>query len=118
MNAVMEQRMAALSRANEIRLPRAALKREIKARNTKAPEVLRESIPEWLDGMPIEEVLRAVPRLHKHKIASLLHDVGYRGEKMDGRPISPLMPVGRMTKRQRLLMADLIEEWEGRRVAA
>lgn len=111
----MKQNMEALERANEVRLPRAALKREIRAKNATAPEVLRQPIPGWLENMKIEDLLLAIPYLHRKRCAEILLHIGYRGNAMEDKPLSPLMPVGNLTKRQRLLMADLIEKWETKR---
>jgi hypothetical protein len=56
------QHMEALERANTVRLARAKLKRDIKAREVMVAEVLAGEIPDWLRTMRLEELCNAIPR--------------------------------------------------------
>lgn len=58
----MEPHMRALQRANEVRLARVELKRAVKAREVMVGEILLADIPDWLEGMRLEELCNAIPQ--------------------------------------------------------
>lgn len=66
-----EQRIAALARANEIRLYRAAIKRQIKAGTLTFSGVLDANNP-LMATMKVSELLMAVPRIGERKAAKIL----------------------------------------------
>jgi hypothetical protein len=98
----MSQHLEALERANRIRFARAQLKRDIKVRKVSAAEVLLSDIPDWLEKMAIEDLLRATVRLGTKKIQRFLYAV----------PCGPLQTVGELTVRQRSVLAEKVADWE------
>lgn len=101
----MSQALEALKSANRIRLARTKLKREIKAEEISVAEVLTDEIPDWLENMPIGELLGAIKRFPLRNFHSLLAEC----------PISEMQPVGRATIRQRNFLADAVLSWEAGR---
>ena len=103
------QHMQALARANHCRLSRAQLKREIKSGEARVSEVLASPIPDWLERLTVEELLRSCPFIRATRACRMLAKV----------PIGPTRTVGETTRRQRLILAGLLREWEqGHRRAA
>jgi len=90
----MEQYMIALEKANDFRLRRAALKREIKEGEVTLSEYFLKEPPEWLAGEPIGRLLRAAPRVGVTRARKLLTEEGIRENRT----------VGKLTKRQRLIL--------------
>lgn len=78
------QRERALERADEVRLARAQLKRDIRARRLSAAAVLREP-PEYLDTMKVWDLLMAAPRVGRVKVnKALTHCRIYQGKTIGG----------------------------------
>jgi hypothetical protein len=102
----MAQHLEALERANEVRFARLDLKRAIKAREVLASEVLLSHIPDWLEGMRVEELILAAPRMQRR--------VFHRA--MNANHIRLTARVGDLTPRKRHALADRIAEWESRRL--
>jgi len=98
------QHMVALARANEIRNARAAVKRQIKAGEVGAAEVLRTGIQPFMENMDVEELLTAIPHFSKSERRNLRHEVRY-GE---------LKTLGTLTTRQLALIVRRVGEWEKR----
>lgn len=91
------QRMAALDRANDIRMRRRALKRDLHDRTCRIEDVLRE--PEWfVFTAPIFEVLGWAPRTGTWRINKVLRRAD----------VWPLRETGRLTSAQRTrVLAEL-----------
>ena len=85
-----DQRMTALENANNIRLARATLKRDIKAKRTSASSVLATP-PDWVDTMKLMDLLMALPRVGS--VASM------RAFRLI--EIGPMKTVGGISPRQR-----------------
>jgi hypothetical protein len=94
--------LEALAHGQEIRMARAQLKREVKAGRS-VVEVLSEPIPDWLENMPVHQLLDAVPRLRKTVIGRMLEETGN---------MSWTRNVGEITTRQKSILAELITAWE------
>jgi hypothetical protein len=86
----LEQRKKALGKANEVRTKRAALKKQLKTRQTTLVDVL-VAPPEWLATMKIVDLLLAVPKIGRTKANKALAQLR----------ISPSKTVGGMSNRQR-----------------
>lgn len=67
----LSQRLAALDRANEIRVVRAQLKRDLKAGRVNVLDVL-ENPPESVHTMKVMDLLLATPKFGRVKAAGLL----------------------------------------------
>ena len=107
MRAPQEQHMRALARANEVRLARAALKREIAAGNRSALEVVRD-VPWEAESMAVGELLAAQRRWGKARSRKLINSAGLKETK----------EVGSLTERQRrILAAELEAKAQSRAVA-
>ena len=93
------QPMQALAHANEVRLRRAQLKREVRVGEARLSEVLGGAeVSEWLAGEPIGRLLRSMHRFGTKRMTSLLQK----------HRISELRPVGGLTYRERRrLVVDL-----------
>jgi hypothetical protein len=90
----MEQHMIALEKANECRLQRAQLKREIKAGEVKVSEVLDLPIPEWLRGEVLGRFIRQMPRFGPDRMRRFLIPLN----------LPELKTLGGLTYRQRTLL--------------
>jgi hypothetical protein len=97
MAATAEQCMAALARANEIRLANSQLKRQIRAGVVAAADVLRDPPAEAL-SMPIGALLMAVPRVGDVRMSVLLRR----------HRVSPTRRIDRLTERERLSLASAL----------
>jgi hypothetical protein len=87
---ILEQRMAALDYANEVRSYRARLKRDIKARRASIHDVLLEP-SELIETMSLFDLMMAMPKLGRTKVNKILQDCR----------ISPAKTVGGLSVRQR-----------------
>ena len=67
----LDQRMEALNRANEIRVRRAQLKRDLKAGSVRIEDVIGDP-PEYVLTAKVYDMLVAVPRLGRVKVGRLL----------------------------------------------
>jgi hypothetical protein len=88
------QRMRALERANEVRLARAQLKRQIAGGHTSAARVILELPPE-ARNWSVRELLMSQRRWGSIRSRKLLAEL----------QISELRPIGALTERQRRLLA-------------
>jgi hypothetical protein len=93
------QRMAALAKADRVRLARAQLKRDLKARRVSICDVLADP-PEWVETMPVLQLLLAVPKVGRVKATAMLQRGGISATKTVG-GVS-MRTVGGMSERQRL----------------
>lgn len=94
------QHMAALDRANEVRLARAELKRSIKAGATTAAEVIEPGgrIPDCARSMTIGELLGSQERWGRVRVRKFLVRL----------EISESRAVGNLTSRQRRVLAEAL----------
>jgi hypothetical protein len=83
----IEQRLAALERANDVRLRRAQLKRDMKAGRKHASQIIAEP-PEWAETMRIVDLLLAVPRWGRTTVGGALKCV----EVAPGKHLGGLSP--------------------------
>jgi hypothetical protein len=90
----LDQRMEALKRANEIRVRRAQLKKDLKDGRLRIEVVLR-SPPEYVETAKVFDILMAVPKFGRVKAARFLNQCR----------ISQSKTVGGLSERQR---AELI----------
>lgn len=97
----LQQRYAALDRANDVRSRRAAWKRDVKAGRRLALDVLL-SPPWWAESMKVVDVLLAVPKVGRVKASKTLR----RGP--DGLPIPPGKALGALSDRQRQALAEAL----------
>jgi hypothetical protein len=98
------QRMRALERANEIRLARAAIKRLIATGEVSAAEVILEC-PQAADSWPVGELLMSQRRWGSTRCRKFL----------SRNSIVETKPVGKLTERQRLLLASSLTQPSGAR---
>jgi hypothetical protein len=93
----LDQRMEALRRANEIRVKRAQLKKDLKAGAVQIESVLR-SPPEWVETAKVFDILMAVPKFGRVKAARFLNQCR----------ISQSKTVGGLSDRQRTELVGLL----------
>ncbi|MDP9228559.1 MAG: hypothetical protein M3M99_05835 [Actinomycetota bacterium] len=93
------QHMQALARANEVRLARAALKREVAAGRCSPIEVLVNR-PWEADSMSIQDLLAAQRRWGKQRSRKLIMSTGIKETK----------ELGHLTDRQRRILVVALEE--------
>jgi hypothetical protein len=86
----LQQRLEALGRANEIRIGRGRLKREIKAGRKLLPPLLLDP-PRLIETMKVADLLLAAPKLGGVKVNKALTYCN----------VSPMRSVGALTERQR-----------------
>lgn len=94
-----DQRMTALQKANEIRTKRSQLKRDIKAGDVLAAQVVADP-PAWAETMRVVLLLRAVPGVGPAKIRRGLERYG----------VSASATLGSLSIRQRAALAALVEK--------
>lgn len=90
-----EQRLAALARANEIRLLRAQVKRDIRSREIQAWPLIDEPPAELLT-MKVYDLLLAMPKFGAFKVSALLRQ----------HAISTSKTVGGLSDRQRAALVE------------
>jgi len=93
------QCLQALRRANEVRLARANLKREIAAGTVRAADVILRCPPP-IEGMAVADLLMSQPRWGHTRCRAVLTAV----------PLSETKTLGSMTARQRSVLAALLAE--------
>ncbi|MFT4036261.1 MAG: hypothetical protein QM679_11870 [Patulibacter sp.] len=97
--AAEPQHLHALARANEIRLARATMKREIASGQRSAAEVLMEC-PREIARMEIGELLTCQRRWGTQRTRRLLATI----------PVAETKLVGTLTERQRRAIADALDD--------
>lgn len=90
--------MEALRRANDVRMRRAQLKRDLKEGQAEISTILREP-PEWVLTAKVFDLLLAVPRCGRVKATKYLQLCR----------ISASKTVGGLSERQRTELVDLLE---------
>jgi hypothetical protein len=98
------QCLQALQRANEVRLARSNLKRQVAEGKVRAADVILRC-PSQIEGMAVADLLMSQPRWGHTRCRSVLTAV----------PLPETKTVGSMTDRQRLILAALLA---GRQQAA
>ena len=92
----LDQRMEALTRANDLRVKRAQLKKDLKSGAVSIEEILREP-PEFVSTAKVFDMLMAVPKFGRVKAQRLLNQCR----------ISQSKTVGGLSDRQRQELIDL-----------
>lgn len=87
----LTQRLTALNKADEIRIYRARLKRDLKANRVSIIDVLMDP-PDKIETMKLFDLMLAVPKYGRVKVNKILRDCR----------ISPAKPIGELSDRQRL----------------
>jgi hypothetical protein len=90
--------MEALKRANEIRVRRAQLKKDLKDARVQIEDVLREP-PEYVETAKVFDILMAVPKFGRVKAARFLNQCR----------ISQSKTVGGLSERQRAELLSLFD---------
>ena len=94
--------MEALKRANDIRVRRAQLKKDLKDGRAQIEEILLDP-PEWVETAKVFDMLMAVPKLGRVKAARLLNSCR----------ISQSKTVGGLSERQRAELVSLFNSDSG-----
>ncbi|MEX2210814.1 MAG: integration host factor, actinobacterial type [Gaiellaceae bacterium] len=94
----LDQRMDALRRANEIRVRRAQLKKDLKDGRVKVDEILRRP-PDYVETAKVFDILMAVPKFGRVKAARFLNTCR----------ISQSKTVGGLSERQRAELIGLFD---------
>jgi hypothetical protein len=92
----LDQRMEALKRANDIRVRRAQLKKDLKDGRVQIEEILHEP-PEYVETAKVFDILMAVPKFGRVKAARFLNQCR----------ISQSKTVGGLSERQRAELLGL-----------
>jgi S13-like H2TH domain len=92
----LDQRMDALRRANDIRVKRAQLKKDLKDGRVRIEEILRQP-PEYVSTAKVVDILMAVPKFGRVKAARFLNTCR----------ISQSKTVGGLSDRQRTELIGL-----------
>ena len=92
----LDQRMEALKRANDIRVRRARLKKDLKDGQVRIEEILA-SPPEYVETAKVFDILMAVPKFGRVKAARFLNQCR----------ISQSKTVGGLSERQRTELVGL-----------
>ena len=103
--AQLPQHMRALAHANEVRLARAALKREISAGTVSAADVVRDC-PSVVDSMTVSELLQSQRRWGLTRVRKFLMPLAVNEHR----------ELGRLTIRQRGELARRLEEKAASRI--
>ncbi len=93
----LNQRMDALTRANEIRSKRAQLKRDLKGGRVSIVALLAAP-PDWLETAKVLDMLLAVPKVGRVKATKVLNQCR----------ISPSKTIGGLSERQRAELVELM----------
>ena len=94
----LDQRMEALKRANDIRVRRARLKKDLKDGHVRIEEILA-SPPEYVETAKVFDILMAVPKFGRVKAARFLNQCR----------ISQSKTVGGLSERQRAELVGLFD---------
>jgi len=92
----LDQRMDALRRANEIRVRRAQLKKDLKDGKVRVEEILKRP-PDYVETAKVFDILMAVPKFGRVKAARFLNQCR----------ISQSKTVGGLSERQRAELVGL-----------
>lgn len=92
----LDQRMEALRRANDIRVKRAQLKKDLKTGRVQVEEILSDP-PDYVGTAKVFDMLMAVPKFGRVKAARFLNQCR----------ISPSKTIAGLSERQRQELVDL-----------
>lgn len=92
------QRLSALERANDIRIRRAALKRDIKTGRVDPVDIIAEP-PSWARGLQVYELLSQIPRWGRVKV----------NRRLAAANVPPGRTLGQMTVSQRIAVIANLE---------
>ena len=95
----LDQRMDALKRANDIRVRRAKLKKDLKDGRVRIEHILQDP-PEWVSTAKVFDMLLAVPKFGRDKAARFLNQCR----------ISQSKTVGGLSERQRTELVGLLNK--------
>ena len=95
----LDQRMEALKRANDIRVKRAQLKKDLKSGAVSIEQILAEP-PQYVSTAKVFDMLMAVPKFGRVKAARLLNQCR----------ISQSKTVGGLSERQRAELVNLFNQ--------
>lgn len=95
----LEQRLTALARANDIRIKRASVKRELKAEQVSFLELLG-NLPDYLTTAKVYNVLLATPTYGRVKVNKILSRCA----------IPPNKAMGSLSERQVRALRDALRE--------
>jgi hypothetical protein len=95
----LDQRMEALKRANDIRVKRAQLKKDLKSARVQI-EVILSDPPEYVETAKVFDMLMAVPKFGRVKASRFLNQCR----------ISQSKTVGGLSERQRTELIDLFNK--------
>ena len=95
----LDQRMEALQRANDVRVRRAQLKRDLKAGREGIEAILLDP-PGWVETAKVFDMLMVVPKFGRVKAARLLNQCR----------ISQSKTVGGLSERQRTELVELFNQ--------
>ena len=101
------QHLLALERANPVRLARAELKRRVASGDLSAADVILES-PWEAESMTVADLLGSQRRWGSTRCRRFLQAV----------PMTEAKTVGSLTERQRLAVAEMLDQQNGRRRVA
>jgi hypothetical protein len=93
----LAQRMEALQRANQIRMRRAQLKRDLKGGRVGIDGLLLTP-PDWIETAKVSELLLAVPKYGRVKVNKILQQCR----------VSPSKTIGGLSERQRNELVALL----------
>src|SRR5215213_6979601 len=113
-----DQRMEALKRANDIRVRRAKLKKDLKEGHVKIETILN-SPPEYVSTAKVFDILMAVPKFGRVKAARFLNQcrisqsktVGGLSERQRAELVGLFAAVSATTRSQRAGEQDGVEYW-------
>ena len=94
----LNQRMVALTKANEIRTARAQLKRDLKAGKISIQKLIMDP-PEYLETAKVFDMMLAVPKYGRVKVNKILQTCR----------ISPSKTIGGLSDRQRAELVGLLK---------
>ena len=92
----LDQRMDALQRANDVRVKRAKLKKDLKLGKVRIEQILGDP-PEYVETAKVIDILMAVPKFGRVKAGRFLNTC----------KISPSKTVGGLSDRQRTELIEL-----------
>ena len=80
--------MEALKRANDIRVKRAQLKKDLKSGDVSIDDILKDP-PEYVSTAKVFDMLMAVPKFGRVKAVAVAHPVPDQPVEDDRRPVRP-----------------------------
>jgi hypothetical protein len=94
------QRTQALIRANEVRLARTRIRRELKTGQRDYATLLLDP-PDFAETMPISQVVKALPHIGRHKTTTILNRLG----------MSTFVTIRDLSMPRRRELIEMLDEW-------